>query len=209
MNVLFLTSHSLGRAAAYHLRGMGSEGDSMTIHAVDCAIETYPKDYSLGVSFLYNSKIPASELNVKNRTWINFHPAPLPEYRGRNVAYQAIRNGDPDFGATLHYVDETFDTGDIITVSRFPIEPTDHAGDVAEKARYACLDLFKEYIPLFLAGQKPQGYQQRSGNYYKRKPINSEIQMDAMVKQQIRAVTAPPHYAYVNINGRKYNLIPE
>ena len=87
-------------------------------------------DYDLGISFLYTYKIPASEFS-KNKIWLNFHPGPLPEYKGRNLCYHAIMNKAPRFGATLHYMDKDFDTGNIIEVITFPIAADYTAGDLS------------------------------------------------------------------------------
>ena len=88
-------------------------------------------DYDIGVGFLYTYKIPAEQLT---KTWINFHPAPLPEYGGRNVAHHAIINNSQYFGGTMHYMNEEFDRGDIIDCQRFKIQKTDTAGDLVIKS---------------------------------------------------------------------------
>ena len=62
----------------------------------------FPNLYDLGISLGYLHKVPVEEL--KKAPWINFHPSPLPEYGGRNVAYHAILNKESNFGATIHYM---------------------------------------------------------------------------------------------------------
>jgi methionyl-tRNA formyltransferase len=205
MHVLFLTSHPLGTEALSYLQSYDG-WDDISVKMTG-ELDPYPKSYDLGISFLYHYKIPETQLTPE-RVWLNFHPAPLPNYRGRNVAYHAILNGETWFGATLHYVDKTFDTGDIVQIRHFPIHPSDHAGIVAENARNACLELFKDYIPQFLMGRVPQGKKQSGGAYYKKSPINAEIDLTTEQATKIRAVTAPPHYAYVTIGGKRYDIIP-
>jgi methionyl-tRNA formyltransferase len=209
MKVLFLTSHPDGYQKA--LPFLREQCDRDDIELVNSAFAEkwtiFPKDYSLGISFFYNHLIPADQLTPAH-TWINFHPAPLPDYRGRNVAYHAIMNEEKEFGATLHYVDETFDTGDIIAKYTFPIDKGDTAGDIAAKARWACLELFKQHIPRFLRGEKPMGFRQLGGTYYKKMPIQDEIVLTQEQQRQVRAITAMPYHAHTTINGRKYNIIP-
>ena len=206
MKVVFLTSHPEGHRAYDYLL---EQKDREIVYANFSGKATgLPDDYSLGISFLYNHLIPIDQLAVPKRLWLNFHPAPLPDYRGRNVAYHAIMNGEGEFGATLHYVDETFDTGDIIKVSKFEIEDGDTAGDIAKRARDVCLDLFKEYIPLFLKSEKPMGFRQLGGTYYKKTEIDECIELTVAQERQIRAITATPYHAHTIINGRKYNIIP-
>ncbi len=51
---------------------------------------------------------------------LNFHPAPLPDFRGLGGYNVAILEGLPEWGVSSHFVDEHFDTGDLVDVERFP-----------------------------------------------------------------------------------------
>lgn len=206
MKVVFLTSlpnESVG-AQWFLIRNAG-ENDIVYALPNHMGVQ-FPREYDFGISYFYNKLVPASE--IANHFWINFHPAPLPEYGGRNVAYHAIMNGEKFFGATIHYMDGTFDTGDIIEVARFPILESHTAGDIAQMARDLCFELFKKYIPLFLAEQKPVGIKQRQTRYYKKQPISDTIVLTPAQKRMIRAVTAGTHVARANIGGRGYVIIP-
>lgn len=206
MNVLFLSSHPLGLTALAYLESCDG-WDNIDVKLTG-ELDPYPEQYDMGISFLYNYLIPATQL-TSERTWINFHPAPLPEYRGRNVGYHAILNGEKEFGSTLHYVDKTFDTGDIIEVRRFQILRSDHAGDVTRKARDTSLQMFKEWMPRFLKGEKPMGFRQIGGTYYKKKPIDPNVSLLSEQILQIRAITAPPYYAETTVEGVKYVILPK
>jgi phosphoribosylglycinamide formyltransferase-1 len=61
---------------------------------------------------------------------INIHPALLPKYGGKGmygdrVHKEVLANGDEESGITIHYVNEDFDTGEIIYQARFKIEKND------------------------------------------------------------------------------------
>lgn len=205
MHVLFLSSHPFGAYALAYLKSC--EGwDDISVK-VTGRLDPYPESYDLGISFLYNFRIPASEL-TPNRKWINFHPAPLPSYRGRNVAYHAVMNGETEFGATLHYVAPEFDTGDIIDTSIFPLLATYNAGDIAQLAREHCLELFKKHVPDFLNKKPIAGHPQGQGTYYKKEKINEFIGLSPYQEKLVRAITAEPHYAKVKIAGRVYEFRP-
>ncbi len=45
---------------------------------------------------------------------INVHTSLLPKYRGPLPVHWAVRNGDPETGVTIHWMDEGFDTGNIL-----------------------------------------------------------------------------------------------
>jgi folate-dependent phosphoribosylglycinamide formyltransferase PurN len=52
----------------------------------------------------------------------NLHKSFLPHYRGMAPSFYALLEGAEHAGATLHYVDKSFDTGDIITQVKVPID---------------------------------------------------------------------------------------
>lgn len=45
---------------------------------------------------------------------VNIHPSLLPKYKGLNAIEQAVSQGDPELGVTIHYVDAGMDSGEII-----------------------------------------------------------------------------------------------
>lgn len=164
--------------------------------------------YDLGISFLYVHRIPASEFAVPYK-WVNFHPGPLPEFRGRNVAYHAIMQGSRYFGATIHYMDAEFDTGEIIGISRFPIEPRHTAGDLVRIAHSKLAELFKEYVPKLLLGKVPSRPQGENGRYYRKTPIDDHLELTPDQMLKIRAITVHPKFhATATIGGKKYRIIP-
>ncbi|RXG85912.1 formyltransferase family protein [Bradyrhizobium zhanjiangense] len=73
------------------------------------------------VSMMWDKIFPAHILARFDRGGINFHPAPLPQYRGSFARAHAILNGDKSFGVTVHYLSEGVDTGDIIGELKFPL----------------------------------------------------------------------------------------
>lgn len=204
MRVVFLTSHPDGQAAFDSLQICPNA--DIVYSQFSGKFKSLPP-YTLGISFLYNFRIPADELPPPH-LWVNFHPAPLPEYRGRNVAYHAILNGETEFGATLHYVDHEFDTGDIIAVSRFSILPHHTAGDIAKIARQKCLELFCDYVPTLLTGARLPSQKQGAGTYYRKEPINSYINLTSDQQKSVRAITADPYFAKTIIGGVEYEFRP-
>jgi len=61
---------------------------------------------------------------------INIHPALLPKYGGKGmygdrVHKEVLANGDEESGISIHYVNEDFDSGEIIYQARFKIEKND------------------------------------------------------------------------------------
>lgn len=161
--------------------------------------------YDLGLNFLGSSKVPPEHCNK----FVNFHPAPLPEFAGRNVAYHAIKQGVLSFGATCHYMTEEYDAGGIIEVMRYPVEKSDTAGDLVRKSRQCCVDLFKKWVPELLKGKVasyPQDKNRR--RYYYREEISDRVTIATYQEREILAKTCPPHQPYVVAGGKKYKLAP-
>jgi len=69
--------------------------------------------------------IPPEALAAPRLGAINVHPSPLPKYRGPLPVHWALRNGDATLGATVHRMDDSFDTGAILAQAEIPIEDDD------------------------------------------------------------------------------------
>lgn len=162
--------------------------------------------YDVGISFMCQYKVPAEEVNT--HTWINFHPAPLPKYKGRDLCYHAIMNGEKEFGATVHYMDENFDTGDIIDVRKFPVYDYYTAEDVSRMAVSVSESLFMTYLPRILETPVFPRTPNVGGKYYPKGSIVEEIPLhDVPLARWIRAVTYKNFYPRIDIGGVKYKIV--
>jgi peptidoglycan/xylan/chitin deacetylase (PgdA/CDA1 family) len=52
---------------------------------------------------------------------VNLHKGAVPEYRGMPPGFWELYNGEVEAGVTVHFVDDTLDTGDIVAESRIGI----------------------------------------------------------------------------------------
>ena len=80
----------------------------------------------------YGQYIPPSVLALPAEGSINLHPSLLPRYRGSSPIQWAIANGDTVTGATILYVSEKMDAGDMILQREVPIRPEDNATTLAK-----------------------------------------------------------------------------
>jgi len=164
-------------------------------------------DYDVGISFMWDRKIQKFELDIA--PWINFHPGPLPEYKGRNLCYHAIMNGETEFGATIHYMDENFDTGDIIEVRKFDITPDMTAEDLSWYANHYCAVMFQDYLPRILAGEVFQTTKNVGGHYYPYHKISDNLPLGNTEEKFIRAVTYKDFHPKINIGGVTYKIVKD
>lgn len=64
---------------------------------------------------------------------INIHPSLLPKYRGLHTHRKALRAGDAEHGASVHFVTAELDGGPIIAQVRIPVLPNDTEQSLAER----------------------------------------------------------------------------
>jgi len=78
----------------------------------------------------YMSILPPEIIRAYHKRIINIHPSLIPRhcgkgYYGLRVHKSVIESGDSESGATVHYVDEDVDTGEIILQETVPVENGD------------------------------------------------------------------------------------
>ncbi len=171
----------------------------------------------LVVSFLFWKRIKQPLIDLPNIGCVNFHPAPLPEFRGLGGYNVAIFENLPYWGVSGHYVDEDFDTGDLIKVNRFPINPTEEtAFSLEQKTQGHLVKLFKEVIDQAQdTGELPRS-KQTEGRYLNRddmegiKKIDLDNDSPEVISRRIRAGWYPPYQgANITIDGKQYTLVDE
>ena len=82
--------------------------------------------------------IPENIIRQYPKRIINIHPALLPKYGGKGmygdiIHETVIANHDHETGITIHYVNETFDEGEIIYQNKCLVESTDTTEKLAYK----------------------------------------------------------------------------
>lgn len=125
---------------------------------------------ALGADWLIcaNCKVylPPSILEVFAGRVMNVHPGLLPRQAGMYAYQWAIRNGETQTGATIHWVEEGVDTGDIITQRAIPILSQDTGRRVQRKVLLAGARQLRQVLLQILAGQplahRPQDFAGRS-----------------------------------------------
>ncbi|GFI17950.1 methionyl-tRNA formyltransferase [Lachnospiraceae bacterium] len=178
-------------------------------------IRKYSDDsIDLLISFTYPLKLE-EEIICKAKCPINFHPAPLPEYRGCGTPCQGILNGEKEWGVTCHYLDKNLDTGNIIAIKKFEIEENKHytGMDLSKYSWEVCYKLLCDIVDKYTAGIELEASSQSGGNYYSKKYLEQlkEIKVDdsaELILKKVRALWYPPFEgAYILLDGKKFYLI--
>lgn len=84
---------------------------------------------TLGVDLIVSvacpQKLGRDLLAVPARGAINLHGALLPRYQGMLPSFWVLAKGERETGVTVHWMDESIDTGDVLLQRAMPIEPGD------------------------------------------------------------------------------------
>ncbi len=92
---------------------------------------------------------------INKYTIINTHPALLPNYGGKgmygmNVHRAVINAHETKSGVTLHYVNENYDSGDIIRQTIVDVYPDDTPDDLSARVQAAekiqLIEVLKEFV---------------------------------------------------------------
>jgi phosphoribosylglycinamide formyltransferase 1 len=86
----------------------------------------------------YMKKIPADVVAAFPKRILNIHPALLPKFGGDGmyglkVHEAVIQSGETESGATVHFVGDEYDTGEIILQRRVPVLPSDTAESLSAR----------------------------------------------------------------------------
>ncbi|WP_118975666.1 methionyl-tRNA formyltransferase [Taibaiella koreensis] len=97
-------------------------------------------------------KIPESVLSIPPSGFINFHYAPLPEYRGANPLFWMIRNGVAETGVTVHRMTAGIDEGPMLLSSKMPILPGATFGMIVAGLGFSGMELSGKLLQQMQAG---------------------------------------------------------
>jgi methionyl-tRNA formyltransferase len=163
------------------------------------------------VSCGFDHRVPPEVLDVPPEGAVNLHPAYLPYNRGRNPNVWSIVNGTPA-GVTIHYMDEEFDTGEIIARRRVETAFDDTGRSLQRCLEEAAVDLFRETWPEIESGTVETTPQPDDGSYHSGREFEElcELDPDATVEvkqflDRLRALTYPPYdNARIDVDGEIY-----
>ena len=162
-------------------------------------------------SFYYRSLLPAGLLSGARRGALNMHGSLLPKYRGRAPVNWAILKGESETGATLHYMVEKADAGDIVDQLAVPILADDDAREVFVKVTVAAETILARSLPKLIAGtaqRRPQAI--LPGQYFgRRTPEDGRIDWSRPAREihdLVRAVAPPFPGAFGDVGGERWDI---
>lgn len=132
----------------------------------------------IGVVCSYDILLSKDFLNTTREGYINCHPSILPEYRGANPYHHIIRNMEEKSGITLHMMNESFDTGDIIYQREFLLDEKETMGTLFNNCNYMFADALADILKAYEEKGELQGTPQKQGEFKRAPKVANEIILD-------------------------------
>lgn len=163
-------------------------------------------------SFYFRRMLSPALLACARRGALNMHGSLLPHYRGRAPVNWAILNGESRTGASLHYMAEKPDAGDLVDQEAVAIGVDDTALDVSIRVAGAARRVLERSLPGLLAGTAPRTpLDLARGSYYGgRGAADGEIDASRRawdIHNLVRAVAPPFPGAFTYVDGRRLELL--
>jgi methionyl-tRNA formyltransferase len=162
-------------------------------------------------SFYYRSLLGAPLLRAARLGALNMHGSLLPKFRGRAPVNWAILKGERETGATLHYMLERADAGDIVDQLAVPILEDDEAREVFAKVTVAAETILARSLPALIEGRAPRRPQPLEPQQYfgRRRPEDGRIDWRWPARQihdLVRAVAPPFPGAFAQVGAQRWQI---
>ena len=178
----------------------------------DCIDKIKDLNADIGVVCSYNCLLSEKFLKTTKMGYINCHPSILPDYRGACPYFHIINNGEKTSGITLHFMDKTFDTGDIIYQEKFEILPIETMGTLFNRTTYMISDALIQVLSNINPNKEIKKTPQQSGifktapkvdgNFRIRWKTNSIFEIERLIR-----ACNPFYNAYTDFRGVSLKII--
>lgn len=195
------------------------------IYDIDClnknhnVLASYDTDYIFGIHFPYI--ISEQLLSIPKVGFLNLHPAYLPYNKGWHTPSWAILD-KTKYGATLHFMSNDLDAGDIIAQKEIEVKPNLTANELYQSVLKVEEELFKDSFTSLLTLKPTRTKQFKKGTSYNKKDLakvqeinlNEKIFASDLI-DKLRALTTNniDEAAYFIVDEKKYrvqvNIVPE
>ncbi|MEK9942487.1 MAG: formyltransferase family protein [Gammaproteobacteria bacterium] len=169
--------------------------------------------------FGWSKMIPDSVLTLTPLGAIGFHPASLPQNRGRHPLIWALALGLSETASTFFFMDAGADSGDLLSQEPVPILRSDDAGSLYERVTDVALGQIRDFTPRLAAGIfDRQSQDHANANYWRGRGTRDgciDWRMAATsIDSLVRALSKPyigAHFEYKNqiIKVWKSEVVPK
>lgn len=160
--------------------------DKNSVSEMKSWIEKLKPDFIFSISFPF--LIPEDVLSYGKEKFINFHPGPLPEYRGPMPIFEVLKNQEKSTAVSVHFMDSKYDEGPLIFKDTLKIEQDDTYGKLAVKLSNHTAQAALNMANMVQYAEKiPSSIQESKNAYYYEKPSFSDtsIKWKSMSSEEI------------------------
>lgn len=193
-------------------------------HAIGCPVFLFEKgkenemrDWILKLSpqfvfcFGWSHLIPEETLEIAKGGFIGFHPASLPQNRGRHPIIWSLTLGLKETASTFFWMDPKADSGDLLSQEKIRIDIDDDASTLYRKLGECAVRQVRTFTTGLATGKfnrKPQNFS--NSNYWrKRTPIDGQIdwRMSSLsIYNLVRALSKPYPGAHALYKGAPFKI---
>jgi methionyl-tRNA formyltransferase len=161
--------------------------------------------------FGWSQLLKKSVLELAPLGVIGFHPAALPNNRGRHPIVWALVLGLKETASTFFFMDEGADSGDILSQRSIVIDPHDDARSLYDKVVATALKQIGEFVPQLTARAYPRIPQDAAQSNIWRKRGRTDGLIDwrmsaHSIHNLVRALTGPYVGAELHLDGQFYKV---
>lgn len=176
------------------------------------SLSGYDVDYIFGIHFPYI--ISQRILNIPKVGFLNLHPAFLPYNKGWHTPNWAILE-KTKYGATLHFMSNELDSGDIIAQRELKVQPNETSNQLYQRALELEKEIFIESFDELLTLKPIRIQQAEVGTSHNKRDLEiiQEIDLNNKVYpldfiDLLRALTTNKltEAAYFKLNNKKYYI---
>jgi methionyl-tRNA formyltransferase len=169
-------------------------------------------DYLLSVH--YPHTLSPEVLALPSIGALDLRAAFLPWNRGCHAPSWAILEGTP-YGATLHWMAEDTDAGDIALQRPLEVRPDDSADSLHARVLDLEIELLREAVPLLASRTLGRTPQSLDGTFHRKRDLAEARRLDlgatmsvGRVLDHLRALTTnrPEEAAYFELRGARYRV---
>ncbi|MEM7305248.1 MAG: methionyl-tRNA formyltransferase [Planctomycetota bacterium] len=122
--------------------------------ATDPAFHARLRELEPDVFFVvsYGKILREDLLAIPRDVSLNVHPSLLPRHRGATPIQAALLSGDEVTGVTIQKMAQELDAGDVLLAVETPVEPHEHAGELAERLAVASAEASVAALDLVASG---------------------------------------------------------
>ncbi len=161
--------------------------------------------------FGFSSLLKKEILCLAPKGVIGFHPAYLPQNRGRHPIIWALALGLKETAVSFFFMDEGADTGDLLSQKKIAIANEDDAKSLYDKIMDSALKQIESFLPDLTAGTNNRLRQDhRLANYW-RKRTKDDGKIDFRMSSRsvynlVRALTRPYPGAHIEYKTKEIKI---